>query len=247
MIEPDAILALLSRTVKATPIEDGGVRVSTHVLFPSNGNVTVTVRGGEREFCVYDDGAAISEMISAGLRGPVPDRMLRARVRNRGLEVSKGVIRSPTIPLEAIPAAILHVANASRDVAAWAIERLPFRVVRNFRADLAILLDRYFHTALTKDIPIIGASNKPHKFSYVARLSGERTIIVDPVTNEPTSINSRVVANLDVRNMHDPRITQFIVYDDNLRWTTSDLKLLEIGAPTIPFSRVEPQVRQLAH
>lgn len=247
MIPPAEILNLLSRTVKATLTEDGGVRVSTHVLYPSNGTVTVTVRGGEREFCVYDDGAAVGEMISAGLHGPIPDRLLRSRVRNRGLEVSKGVIRCPTIPLEGIPAAILLVANASRDVAEWAIERLPFRIVRNFRDDLAMLLDRYFHDALTKDIPIVGASNKPHKFSYVARLSGERTVILDPVSNEPASINSRVVAHLDVRNVQNPSIMQYIVYDDRIRWNSSDLKLLEIGAPTIPFSHAEPQVRLLAH
>jgi len=247
VIPSDEILALLARTVKATTTEDGSVRVSTHVLYPSNGTVTVTVRGGEREFCVFDDGAAVSEMISAGLRGPIPDRMLRNRVCNRGLEVSKGVIRCPTIPVEGIPAAILLVANASRDVAEWAIERLPFRVVRNFRDDLAVLLDRYFHDALTKDIPIVGASNKPHKFSYVARMPGERTIIVDPVSNEPASINSRVVAHLDIRNAHNPSVTQFLVYDDSVRWNASDLKLLEIGAPTIPFSHAEPQVRLLAH
>ncbi len=170
MIEPEVILNLLSRTVRATPTEDG-VRVSTHVLYPSNGTVTVTVRGGDREFCVYDDGAAISEMISAGLRLAVPDRMLRNRVKARGLEVSKGVIRCPTVPMEALPSAILLVANASRDVAEWALDRLPFRVVRNFRDDLAVLLDRYFHDALTRDISIVGASNKPHKFSYVARLT----------------------------------------------------------------------------
>ncbi len=65
--------------------------------------------------------------------------------------------------------------------------------------------------------------------------------------NDAASINSRVVANLDIRNAHNPLIEQMIVYDDNMRWSASDLKLLEIGAPTIPFSHAEPQVRRLAN
>ena len=185
-------------------------------------------------------------MISAGIRTVAADRMLRARVKNRGLIVQNGVIRSPEVPIKGIPAAILLVANASKDVAEWALGHLRFRVPRNFKEDLAHLLERYFNESLTKDIPILGASNKAHKFTYVLNLRHNKRVLIDPVLNDPSSINSRVVSNLDVQNTRDPNLSQFIIYDDSLHWPASDLKLLQIGAPTIPFSHAEPEIRRLA-
>ena len=46
MITPETLKEMLSRMVVASAVDDG-VRVSTHVLYPSNGAVAVTVRGGE--------------------------------------------------------------------------------------------------------------------------------------------------------------------------------------------------------
>jgi hypothetical protein len=44
----------------------------------------------------------------------------------------------------------------------------------------------------------------------------------------------------------DPNVQQLIVYDDMLQWSSSDLKLLEIGARTVAFSRAEPLIERLA-
>jgi hypothetical protein len=168
------------------------------------------------------------------------------RVKNRGLIIQNGVIRSPEVPIKGIPAGILLVANASKDVAEWALDHLKFRTPRNFKEDLAQLLGRYFNEKLTKDIPILGASNKAHKFTYVINLRHNKRVLIDPVLNDPSSVNSRVVANLDVQNTRDPNLSQFIVYDDSLPWPASGLRLLQIGAQTIPFSHAEPEMRRLA-
>jgi hypothetical protein len=245
LIEPEAIAERLCRMVAATAIDDG-VRVSTHVLYPSNGAVTVTVRGGTFSFVVSDDGGALTEILSAGLKVPISDRQISARVRSQGLHVSRGVILSPQVIDSAIEAAIVLVANASGDFARWALEHFRFGVQRDFRGDLDHLLGNYFHDNLKRDTPIIGASTKLHKFNYVIYLDGERRLLVDPVINDHSSISSRVIANLDVRNVHDTRIDQLIVYDDRIRWAGSDLKLLELGARTVPFSHAEPEIRRLA-
>ena len=55
MIKPEALLEMLSRMVVASQLEDG-VRVSTHVLYPSNGSVSVVVRGGKNHFIISDEG-----------------------------------------------------------------------------------------------------------------------------------------------------------------------------------------------
>jgi hypothetical protein len=103
-------------------------------------------------------------------------------------------------------------------------------------------LGRYFHDNLKQDTPIVGASNKPRKFVYVVYLNGERRLLIDAVTNDAGSINARLVSNLDVRMTKNPLIDQLIVYDDSMKWNSSDLKLLELGAPTVPFSRAEPEI-----
>jgi hypothetical protein len=72
-------------------------------------------------------------------------------------------------------------------------------------------------------------------------------LIVDPVVNDPSSINARVVANMDVRMRGDPKIQQMIVYDDRMAWQASDLRLLRVGTPNIvPFSTAEPQIEKIA-
>jgi hypothetical protein len=245
LIEPATIAERLCRMVATTVIDDG-VRVSTHVLYPSNGAVTVTVRGGIASYVVSDDGGALSEIISAGLKTPISDRQIAARVKSQGLHVSRGVILSPQVPEVAVEAAIVLVANASGDVARWSLDHLRFNIQHDFREELDSLLGSHFHDNLKRDTPVVGASTKAHKFNYVIYLQGERRLLVDPVINDHSSISSRVVANLDVRNAHDSRIEQLIVYDDRLRWSGSDLKLLELGARTVPFSHAEPEIRRLA-
>lgn len=245
MIDPSQIREILSRMVVVSPIADG-VRVSTHVLYPSNSAVSVVVRGGIHEFVVSDDGGAVSEVASSGIRSIISDKMIKARIGASGLHAAKGKIMSPVVPLDGVPAAILLVSNASKEVADWALGHMRFVEPRDFREEVSIMLRKYFKSNLTHDERVLGSSNKPHKFGNVVRLHRGRRLLVDPVVNDSSSINSRLVANLDVKESHDPLIEQMIVFDDSLEWKTSDLKLLEMGAPTIPFSLSEKEIGRRA-
>jgi hypothetical protein len=71
-------------------------------------------------------------------------------------------------------------------------------------------------------------------------------LIIDAVAHDASSINARVVANLDIKSVGDPLIDQRIVYDDQEEWTPADLNLLQVGAPAIPFSRSEEVIYRLA-
>ena len=222
------------------------IRVGTHCLYPSNGNVTVVVRGGGEQFVVSDEGGALSEISSCGIHARPTDRQIRALVGSQGLKVKDGVIFAPPVPMNAIPAAVLIVANASKELADWGLDHLRFSVPRNFRADLAELLGRRFHDNLKADQPIVGKSNKPHRFGHVIYLNEGRKILIDPVINDASSINARLVANLDVKMLGDKKTSQLIVYDDKLTWTASDLNLLQVGAPIVPFSRADRKLERLA-
>lgn len=235
----------LSELTVLTATEDG-VRVSTQCLYPSNGCVAVTVRGSGDRFVITDDGGALSEISSAGLAQRPTDRQVRSVVQQQGLKVQNGAIYSPPVPLDAVAMAILLVANAAKEVADWGLDHLRFSIPRSFRRDLTELLQRHFHDNMKDDQPIVGASNKPHKFGHVIYLQNEKRFLVDPVVNDASSINARVVANLDVKMMGDPLIEQMIIYDDRLKWTASDLKLLQVGAPIVPFSLASREVQRLA-
>jgi hypothetical protein len=244
-MESQELQRVLSEAIRVTPMADG-LRATTHCLYPSNNAVTVALRGRGNEFVVSDDGGAVVELSETGFTDRLTDRQISGFVKPQGLKVQAGAIYSPVVSLRAVPAALLLVANASKEVADWGTQHLKFRVKRNFKADLARLLDQHFHDNLKHDTHIIGASNKPHKFGHVIFLPGERRLIVDPVMNDPSSINSRVVANMDVKLAADPDVLQLIVYDDCAEWQASDLKLLELGATTVPFSRAERAIQRLA-
>jgi len=244
LISQGYIRDILCGLVKTSALDDR-IRVSTHVLYPSNGAVTVSVLSGQDSCIVSDDGGALSELISCGISAQIIDPLMRPLVRNKGLHFSQGSIVSPSVPFDAVGAAILLVANASRTVAEWGIKNLKNRARRNFRADLDDLLKRHFSDNLVHKSSIVGA-NKSHNFDYVVNLSDSRKLLVAPVLNDASSINSAVVTNLDVRLAERPDLIQVIVFDDAENWTTSNLKLLEMGARTLPFSQAEVGLQRLA-
>jgi hypothetical protein len=71
-------------------------------------------------------------------------------------------------------------------------------------------------------------------------------LIIDTVTKDASSINARVVANLDVRAANDEGITQRIVYDEDEGWAPSDLNLLQVGATPVAFSRSLEVIERVA-
>jgi hypothetical protein len=232
------------RDIATIEMMDDGVRFTTHCMYPSNGLVRVTIRGGRETIYASDEGEAVGEALSAGATLKDPDRILRGLVRAQGLEISNGIIRSSRMPLEAAPLAILSVSNTSRDVAHWLYDHHKIRRDRDFRKMLSDFLKTSFEERVAA-AAIVGKSHKTHKFQNVISFPNGRRLIIDSVANDPSSINARVVAHLDVRNTNDATLDQRIVYDDEEKWSPADLNLLQVGASVIPFSRA-PEVIQRA-
>jgi hypothetical protein len=248
MGEPDLALMIKRDLERIASVEYAidGIRVTTHCMYPSNGLVKVTVRGGVETVVVSDDGGALGEALSAGI--PIRDynRTLSYLVKDQGLSIQDGVIFSSRVPLTAAPVAILHVANASQEVARWLYDHMKIKRARDFRIALAEFLKRTFDDRVSHNAIIVGHSNKPHKFANVVRLTSGRRLIIDPVAHEASSINARVVANLDVKANDDPSIEQRIIYDDEEDWTAADLNLLQVGAFAVPFSKSAEVIGRLA-
>ena len=230
------------------PVEDLeiGVRVTTQCLYPSNGLVRVFVNGGKGSVVVSDDGEALGEALAAGIVIENPEKLLRGFVKQRGLIIVNGVIRTPVTPMEAAPVAILHVANVAKDAAHWLYEHGGLRRRSDFRELLSKFLANEFkqHVAETK---LLGASQKSHTFANVISFANGRRFIVDAVSNDASSINARLVANLDVKANQDPMIDQRIIYDDAQSWPAADLMLLQNGATIVPFSQALPVIQRIAN
>lgn len=241
----DSVVRRLSAMCGVSGI-DNGFRITTHLMYPSNGLVRVYVRGGDRTAMVSDDGEALGEGTAAGVHLKNPDRVLKHFVRDRGLTIQDGILAAPKVDIDAAHVSVVHVANVARDVAHWAYEHGGVRRSIDFKALLARYLETSFREQLSED-RIHGASTKAHKFANVVSFANGKRLIVDPVSNDPGSISSRVLANLDVRESHNPNIIQRIVYDDSEKWSPADLTLLKIGATPVPFSMAKSVIHRVAN
>lgn len=225
----------------------GGVRVATHCMYPSNGLVSVFVRGGENTFVVSDEGGAIRELTSSGVDLQHSSKSIYHLAASYGVIYRNGVISSPMTTLNELPAAIIMVANSSKEVAAHLFNHTTIRRKRNFKELVHQFLSARFNGERVKAMEFVGESNKPHKFENVVVLDGERRLIVDPVVRDAASINARVVANFDIRSKNLPGIEQRIIYDDEDAWAPSDINLLTFGAKVIPFSKADSALQQFMY
>ena len=234
----------LNRIAAWTPTEDGA-RVTTHCMYPSNGLVDVVVRVGRHSAVVSDDGGAMSEAMSAGINISPNDLAASApSFVTRSRDQERHYFRSASA---ACRGAGYYSACRKRgqDVAAWRYDHAKVKRHRDFRKALGDLLSRTFEERLTRNAVVAG-KRKQHTFANVIILPSEDLLIVDPVSREPSSINARVVSNLDVAQAENPKIRQRLVYDDEDEWTPQDLGLLGIvGVPIVPFSRSPQVIRRI--
>lgn len=94
-----------------------GVRVTTHCMYPSNGLVTLLVSGGEGTFVVSDDGGAIRELTATGVNIRQASKSISNFASLLGVEYRDGVLYSPLSSAKELPAALLLVANSSKELA----------------------------------------------------------------------------------------------------------------------------------
>ena len=240
----DKIIAQLSSICGVDSMADG-FRITTHVIYPSNGLVRVYIRGGRETAVISDDGEALGEGTAAGVYLRNPDRMLKQFVADHGLLIKDGVLFTPKVALDAAHVSVIHVANVARDVAHWAYEHGGLKRAVDFKALLARYLQNSFRERVSEE-RIHGASTKAHRFANVVSFENGKKLILDPVANDPGSISARVLANLDVKQSENPDIVQRIIYDDSEKWSPADLSLLTMGAPSVPFSRARFVIPRVA-
>lgn len=245
MNQIEIIKQALAETFRFTEQLDG-TRVTTQCVYPTNGFVQVVVRGGADTFLVSDEGGALREIENAGATVSKPDKLLGPLVKQYGLAIVDGVIRSPRCDSASLGVAVAVVANASKMVAGWLFEHMKIKPNESFKEVVASFLRHDFHNAVRADV-LVGHSNKPHKFDNIISLSGSKRLVIDPVINDRSSINARVVANMDLKAANYSGLEQRIVFDDRDDWKLEDLNLLQVGASVIPYTRAKEVISRLVH
>lgn len=237
------IAALLSQSPhwEETPL---GLLVATQCLYPSNAPVAVLIQGRTDEFVVSDDGGAVDQVESAGVPFPDPDRRLKPMLRRKGLKIASGAIHSPRVPPVGLPAAVALVANASKEAAHWGLMHLRPRRARDLASEVKRIIDGFGGLGRTGEL-FVGASNKQHAFEFVLRPKPNLVLLIDPVLNDPSSINAKVVAHIDVRQAGNDNVEQRLIYDDEEDWGAADLNLLKVGATPIPLSQFNGVLQRL--
>ncbi|NBC33648.1 MAG: hypothetical protein GVY13_13320 [Alphaproteobacteria bacterium] len=109
--------------VTASACEDGSVRLVTQCFYPSKEAVCLRITGGVDTFVVSDEGGALDDAETAGLPTAPVVKTIARMARRSGLDAESGVILSPLVQVADLPAAILLVANASKEVAHASLER----------------------------------------------------------------------------------------------------------------------------
>lgn len=244
MTDADPI-ALALRRLEWRQAADRGVQIATHCLYPSNAAVRVLVQGHSAEFVVSDEGGAVEEITSAGVAFADADRRMRVLAARQGLLVEGGAIVSPRVPAEGLAAAILLVANVSKEAAHWGMTHLRPAAAGSFKDELDQIIRRFGDAEIHRSERVTGASNKQHSFEYALRRGKDKLLLIDPVFNDRSSISSKAMAHLDVRNIGNDNIEQRLVYDDRLPWDAADLNLLKMGATPVPLSRLADVLQRL--
>lgn len=179
------------------------------------------------------------ELVTAGVTlGKAPDEKCSQIASAYGLTFYGGIVQAPAVPVGSVALAIILVANASKEMADHLFAAWRPKKEKNFKRLVRDLLTQELHVKPAQEA-IFGKTNKRHNFDNVFTLPSGKRAAVDAVVNDANSINSSVLANLDVRASDSPnKVAQAIIYDDSQPWKANDLGLLHIAhVPVVPFSQ----------
>lgn len=221
--------------------------IVTHCQYPNGSLVKVRVRRSGNGWIVSDGGMSLDEALSSGIEKPEFGLNVRRVIRSKGLSFTEGRIESPNIDLSSLFNAVVVVANAAREVA----ETLIY-VGSHFEEDALdvrirkILVGRFHAWVLKRPLLIHGASERIHKFHNVVEIPDGRRVLIDTVKHQGNSINSTIVANLDIMRLENHSIVQRIVFDPTENWKAEEIELLSVGAMPVALPSLTASIERIA-
>lgn len=208
---------------------DGAVRIPTTTLYPSGEVVTLVVeRTRSGLFSISDDAGGRDAALNDGVH------QFRSSDRKKAEEISciSGArfvgdsFRIDNIDIEFIPSAISIVAECSRSLASYLLDKSSKKKeVALYNFVKSVLSANFNEDSIISKVNVLGASTSQHSFDFGVRLSNDRMALFEIVSLSPQSVAFAHTKFFDVQKSH-PNWPREAVVDDVNRWPSDSLSLI---------------------
>ena len=174
-ISINAIAEEVARSLSYTKSSNEGAMVVTPLIYPGGSRVVLRLQDSPTGYFISDHGAARREAELMGGR-PVFTRIARASADRFGVRFDSDMIFDLEVPREALVAASIAVANASKFAVDHTAERLSEQHASDRREQLWSKLEAAFSGAyVAREVAFQGASSQ-WNFDAVVNLQGVQSI-----------------------------------------------------------------------
>lgn len=228
----------LFRQIPACSDVEGGIRVTTHCLYPSSDNVEIFI--GERNggYRITDGGGAWR---NAQRLGRASDNIFERACKRHSVEVAGGIIVAHAPHQEWVHAAAIAVANASAMAARTALE-MSARAEKSLNASILDALSRNVPShKIARNYEYRGRSG--HLWPIDFAVFDNEVMLLKSVTPNGNSINSSYATFGDIGDQ--PDLTKIAVFENELR--PDNAALLRQVASLVPLKALEITVSQGLH
>lgn len=219
----------------AKPSNDGAT-IITPLVYPGGGRVAIRFQESPSGYFVSDFGAGRREAELMGGRSLFA-RLARLAADRYAVRFDSDMMFDIDVPREALVAASIAVANASKFAVDHTAEKLSERHASDQRAKLWERLEAAFPGAyVAREAAFMGASAQ-WQFDAILQLDNGHSVF-DIVSPHATSVNAAVVKFLDIKDLGDRAPSRIAVALE--RQNTPHLPLLGRTAKIIDISsRIE--------
>jgi len=200
LVIEDAVVSRIVHDLVRVKLTRHGSVISTPVLFPSGGHVSVTVVQNGDNLFISDDGAAFAEADLMGA-SEIFKRTARQVAQEYGVQFNSFEIFEATATVDTAAGMIAIVADAARRSVQITAERLGRRVEMDFKAMVVDRLREVFgKNTVSSSVEMSGASTHQWTVDAVVK-SPSGLIAVEAVSPSPVSVSSAYVKLDDLRRL----------------------------------------------
>lgn len=218
----------LDLTLERLSNERSPTRVATTTVLPSGAVISVLVRStANGTYSVSDDGSGRDDLVSLGVQiGPGDKRRANEIASRLGLSWEGEQFAVQGVTADQLASAIIYVAEATR---AWACASSENASRRTERTLVARTQERIREAVpsvkMAREVELMGASSKRHRFDLVIELGSDRKAIFEMVTPNANSLSSAHLKLFDLQQAHAawPREAITERFDE---WASPDINLL---------------------
>lgn len=205
---------------------DGGFRVLSDVIMPSGGMIYVHFQARTDHLMAHDGGAAFDELARHAIEIKTL-KGVRTMLGETGFSLSDdGMIWRDRFTAGQASDAISLIADASQRAAAYMMARGKVRT--------GVPLDQQLRDTLRGRFPYgrpnysFAGKHRQHTFDF-GLVDGDRTILLQAVNPESSSIASAIVKSLDAKAVEGTNVTSIFVFDKGDHWSSGALNMLDLG------------------